>query len=235
MQQLAGLITEVTVINPSNIFKSEYIKELYSFFKNDKDIFKDSKIQNEIQNNLKEILEHALEIYNDVFRERDIENKEEDPEERGPLNNINDFLDDSKATMGSEDSIYRAASEFIFPSILSWLKQTGWKFTEDSDFSKDNRTENMFSYIEPFDNYDTSPSEMLMLEFEEYIEDNWKEDELDEQLEPLYKAGDKFHYRGSEQTVIEDDGIIIKTKDNKGQERKFNHNQVKNQAFPKLG
>lgn len=50
----------------------------------------------------------------------------------------------------------------------------------------------------------------------------------------IYKAGDKFNYRGSEQTVIEDDGIIIKTKDKKGQERKFNHNQVKNQKFPKL-
>ena len=46
MQQLAGLITEITITNPSNIFKSEYIKELYSFFKNDKDIFKNFYIVN---------------------------------------------------------------------------------------------------------------------------------------------------------------------------------------------
>lgn len=234
MQQLAGLLTEITISNPSEI-KNSFIKELHVFFKNDKDIFKNSGIASEIKINEMNILQDALKIYNDIYRELDVEYQEEDPEEKGPLNNINDFLDDNKLTMGADDSIYIAASEFIFPYILTWLKEKGWSYNnDDSEFTKDNRTEDIFSYIKPFLNYDTSPREMLGEKFEEYIEDNWQKDELDEQLEPLYKTGDKFHYRGSEQTVIEDDGIIIKTKDKKGQERKFNHNQVKNQAFPKL-
>jgi hypothetical protein len=54
-----------------------------------------------------------------------------------------------------------------------YLKKKDWDWEEDTEFSKNGKTVDMFDYIKPFEEYDTSPKEMSWESFIEYLDDNW--------------------------------------------------------------
>ena len=73
MQELAGL-TEIKVSTPgANIDNLLWTSELYEFFKNDQDIFKDSKIDTVIRQNLNKIIDDIWEDYTAIYQQYDIE------------------------------------------------------------------------------------------------------------------------------------------------------------------
>ena len=89
-----------------------------------------------------------------------------------------DLFNPNKQTGGSSDVEYFEASEFLFPYILKHLKENGWELNVDDDwidaeFSKDGREVNIFDYIKPLEDQDTSPRENLYEKFVDYIEDNY--------------------------------------------------------------
>lgn len=171
MQQLAGLLTEIKVNDPNKI--NHILKELIDFFKNDTDIFEGSNIYKIIMKHRHEIANEAWVLYDDVYKENDIEYHTDDPDEKEALQSVVDLSDENKQTMGSEDAMYKASGIYIFSFICDWLKKEEWISEGDSEFRKDEREEDIFDYIKPFQEYDTDPREMLWEEFNEYIEENY--------------------------------------------------------------
>jgi hypothetical protein len=172
MMKLAGL-TEIKISTPGiNIDNLLWTSELYKFFKNDQDIFKDSKIDTVIRQNLNKIIDDIWEDYTAIYQQYDIEEFNEDNISDYPKTK-KDLLDPNKQTGGVEDAEYFTIGVFLFPYILKHLKQNGWEHIGDPEFSKDGKEVDIFDYITPFENQDTSPREILYEKFVDYMEENY--------------------------------------------------------------
>ena len=171
MLELAGL-TEIKVNQPNNFDNLFWTKELYDFFKNDQNIFKNSGINSIIRSNVNKILDDTWKRYLDIYQEYDIEDYNSGDLTDYPKTKT-DLLNPDKQTGGSNDIEYFEISEFLFPYILKHLKQNGWEHVEGDVFSKDGREEEIFDYIEPFVDQDTDPRDALYERFVDYIEENY--------------------------------------------------------------
>jgi hypothetical protein len=177
MMKLAGL-TEIKISTPGiNIDNLFWTSELYKFFKNDQDIFKDSKIDTVIKQNLSKIIDDIWEDYTAIYQQYDIEDFNEGGISDYPKTK-KDLLDPNKQTGGVQDAEYFMIGVFLFPYILKHLKQNGWEhaITDDwidATFSKDGKEVDIFDYITPFEDQDTSPRESLYEKFIDYIEENY--------------------------------------------------------------
>jgi hypothetical protein len=176
MMELAGL-DEIKVNQPNNFDNLSWTKELYDFFKNDQDIFKNSRIDSIIRSNINKILDNTWERYLDVYQEYDIEDYDNEELTDYPKTKT-DLLNPDKQTGGSDDAEYFEASEFLFPYILKHLKENGWEHVVvndwvDNKFTKDDEEGDIFDYIKPFADQDTSPREGLYEKFLNYIEENY--------------------------------------------------------------
>jgi hypothetical protein len=172
MMKLAGL-TEIKISTPGiNIDNLSWISELYKFFKNDQDIFKDSKIDTVIKQNLSKIIDDIWEDYTAIYQQFDIEEFNEGDISDYPKTK-KDLLDPNKQTGGVQDAEYFMIGVFLFPYILKHLKQNGWEHIGDPEFSKDGKEVDIFDYITPFEDQDTSPRENLYEKFVDYMEENY--------------------------------------------------------------
>lgn len=177
MMELAGLL-EIRINKPTSaIDKFFWLPDLYNFFKNDQDIFKNSGIDSIIKINLNKIIDNIWDRYQDVYQEY-----EEEEYNDGDITDYpktrDDLLDPNKHTGGVQDAEYFEASKFLFPYILKHLKENGWEQVNndtwiDAGFSKDGKEVDIFDYIKPFAAQDTSPRENLYEKFVDYIEDNY--------------------------------------------------------------
>ena len=150
-------------VNKPNQY-DDHTKELIEFFKKDT-LFKGfDKI---LINNYSKILDNTWKLYNDVYKEFDI-----DHTDKNIPQNKNELL--TQSTNYTSDPFYREVNKFLFPYITIQLKKNGWEWETNSDvFSKDGKDIEIFEYIKPFSDYDTSPREGSGYEFEEYLDDNW--------------------------------------------------------------
>jgi hypothetical protein len=172
MMELAGL-TEIKVTTPGiNIDNLFWTSELYNFFKNNQGIFKDSKIDTIIRQNLNKIIDNIWEKYTEIYQEYEIEEFNNGEILDYPKTK-KDLLDPDKQTGGVGDTEYFIVSEFLFPYILKHLKQNGWKYIDDTEFSKNEEEVDIFDYITPFMDQDTDPRENLYIKFIDYIEKNY--------------------------------------------------------------
>jgi hypothetical protein len=170
--ELAGL-NEIQVTTPGiNIDNLFWTSELYNFFKNNQGIFKDSKIDTIIRQNLNKIIDNIWEKYTEIYQEYEIEEFNNGEILDYPKTK-KDLLDPDKQTGGVEDTEYFIVSEFLFPYILKHLKQNGWEYIDDTEFSKNEEEVDIFDYITPFMDQDTDPRENLYEKFIDYIEENY--------------------------------------------------------------
>jgi hypothetical protein len=178
-----------TKINKPNQY-DDYTEELIEFFKKDT-LFKGfDKI---LINNYSKILDNVWEWYEDNYKEYDDEESEDFEDIKVPQNK-NELL--TKPTGGTTDSFYRVINGFLFPYMAVYLKKKDWDWEEDTEFSKNGKTVDMFDYIKPFEEYDTSPKEMSWSSFIEYLNDNWyniplKEIKINPPNTQKFKIGDK--------------------------------------------
>jgi len=178
-QLIKEVLTEITVNQPGrNIKDSYWVNELYEFFKNDQDIFKNSKIDIIIKQNFYNIINLIWDNYTELYQNYDIEEFNNNEIKDYPKTKL-DLLDPDKQTGYTLDTEYFTVSEFLFPYILKHLKQNGWEpvitddWIDDAEFSKDGKEVNIFDYIKPFEDQDTDPRENLYEKFVDYIEDNY--------------------------------------------------------------
>jgi hypothetical protein len=172
MIKLTQLLKEIKVNQPIYYRNLSRAEALYEFFKNDQDIFKDSKIYLVISQNARQIVDNIWDNYSDSRQEIDIESYNDGSTKDYPKTK-KDLLDPDKQTMSSDDAEYLEVNEFIFPYILKHLKENGWEHIGDIDFSKDGREVDIFNYIKPFGDSDSDPREILDEKFYEYIMQNY--------------------------------------------------------------
>jgi len=171
-------LNEIKVSTPGiNIDNLLWTSELYEFFKNDQDIFKDSKINIIIKQNINKIIDGIWEDYTAIYQQYDIEEFNEGNILDYPKTK-KDLLDPNKQTGGVQDAEYFMIGVFLFPYILKHLKQNGWEhaITDDwidATFSKDGKEVDIFNYITPFEDQDTDPRENLYEKFIDYMEENY--------------------------------------------------------------
>ena len=175
-------------VNKPNQY-DDHTKELIEFFKKDT-LFKGfDKI---LINNYSKILDNTWKLYNDVYKEFDI-----DHTDKNIPQNKNELL--TQSTNYTSDPFYREVNKFLFPYITIQLKKNGWEWETNSDvFSKDGKDIEIFEYIKPFSDYDTDPRDGSGYEFEEYLDDNWSNIPLNEYKinKPTtykFKVGDTQH------------------------------------------
>jgi hypothetical protein len=166
-QQYNSSLKEYKINTPNQY--DGYTEELIEFFKKDT-LFKGfDKI---LTQNYSKILDNVWEWYKDVYKEYEDEEEEDDYESDIEVpQNKNELL--TKPTGGTTDSFYRVINGFLFPYMAVYLKKKDWDWEEDTEFSKNGKTVDMFDYIKPFEEYDTSPKEMSWESFIEYLDDNW--------------------------------------------------------------
>jgi hypothetical protein len=166
-------LTEIKINKPTSLLDNLlWTPELYNFFKNDQDIFKNSGIDSIIKTNLHKIIDNIWEAYTNGWQENDIEEYNEGDITDYPKTR-DDLLNPDKQTGSTSDVEYYIIGEFLFPYILKHLKENGWEHIEDDFFSKDGREAEIFYYIKPLESQDTSPRENLWERFLNYIEDNY--------------------------------------------------------------
>ena len=183
-------LKEYKINNPNQY--DDHTKELIEFFKKDT-LFKGfDKI---LTQNYSKILDSVWEWYKDGYKEYEDEDAEDDEDIEVPQNK-NELL--TKPTGGTTDSFYRVVNDFLFPYMVVYLKKKDWDWEEDTEFSKNGKIVDMFDYIKPFEEYDTSPREGSWSSFIEYLDDNWSNIPLNEYKinKPTtykFKVGDTQH------------------------------------------
>ena len=162
-------LKEIKINNPNQY--DGHTKELIEFFRKDT-LFKG--LDKILINNYSKILDQVWEWYEDGYKENEEEEMEDDIENNRQTNEIpqnkNELL--IKPTGGTTDSFYRVVNNVLFPYMATLLKTKGWDWEENTEFSKNEKTVDMFDYIKPF-MYDTSLEEMSWESFIEYLDDNW--------------------------------------------------------------
>lgn len=174
IKAISPSLTEIKINKPaSSLDNLPWTSELYNFFKNDQDIFKNSGIDSIIKTNLNKIVDNIWEVYTiNGWQENDIEDYNEGDITDYPKTR-DDLLNPNKQNSSTSDVEYYTIGEFLFPYILKHLKENGWEHIEDDFFSKDGREAEIFYYIKPLESQDTSPRENLWENFLDYIEDNY--------------------------------------------------------------
>jgi hypothetical protein len=147
-------------INTPNQYDG-YTEELIEFFKKDT-LFKGfDKI---LINNYSKILDNTWKLYNDVYKEFDIDHTDKNiPQNKNEL--LTQYVD------YTFDPFYLEVNRFLFPYITIHLKKKGWNW-DDGEFSKNDQGFDIFDYIEPFW-FDTDVRDRSFEDLEEYIRDNW--------------------------------------------------------------
>lgn len=172
MIKLTDLLKEIKVKKSGDHRDLFWANSLYEFFKNDQDIFKNSKIDIIIKQNIYKIVDLIWDRYVELYQNYDIEEFNNGDITDYPKTK-QDIFNPDKQTGGLSDTEYFEVGEFLFPYILKHLKENGWEHTGDTDFSKDGREVDILRYVKPFDLQDTSPAENLYSNFIYYIEDNY--------------------------------------------------------------
>jgi hypothetical protein len=177
MIKLTDLLKEIKVKKSGDHRDLFWANSLYEFFKNDQDIFKNSQIDNIIKQDIYKIVDLIWDSYAEYSQEYDIEEFNNGDITDYPKTK-QDMFNPKKQTARSSDTEYFEVGEFLLPYILKHLKENGWEpvITDDwidAEFSKDGKEVNIFDYIKPFEDQDTSPRENLYEKFVDYIEDNY--------------------------------------------------------------
>jgi hypothetical protein len=196
-------LNEITVYKPTSslsvtsFLTLPFAEEFYNFFKNDKDIFKDSDIPMIIYHNVKNIVDMIWDLYTDVYKEMDTESYEEDPVGYPAYPTSKEELFTNQ-TPGTEDSSYLEISRFLFPFITTHLKQNGWGYIDNCVFQKGDRRIDICDYIVPIADADTDPRERIYEDFTNYLQEHYNLNESkNKKTPPLNKprrGGSKKFY-----------------------------------------
>ena len=196
-------LNEITVYKPTSsssvtsFLTLPFAEKFYDFFKNDKDVFKDSNIPMIIYHNVKNIVDMIWDLYTDVYKEMDTESYEEDPGDYPAYPTSKEELFTNQ-TPGTEDSSYLEISRFLFPFITTHLKQNGWGYIDNCVFQKGDRRIDICDYIVPIADADTDPRDRIYEDFTDYLQEHYNLNESkNKKTPPLnkpHRGGSKKFY-----------------------------------------